>query len=512
MKILDCTLRDGGYYTNWDFDKDLVKTYCKSMEALPIDYVEIGYRSIPLEGYLGEYFYCPEFVMKELKELMPSKKLVIILNEKDIRASHVPELLKPCLEYISMVRIAIDPVNFARAIELAKAIKDMGFEVGFNVMYMSKWKEDNSFLDLLDGLDDIIDYFYMVDSFGGVFQQDVIETINLVKSKTNVKLGFHGHNNLEMALANTITAMNEGCDIVDATITGMGRGAGNLKTELLLTYLNSKGYDGITFGGLSATLDMFEDMKKDYSWGTNLPYMFSGAYSLSQKQVMEWVVMNRYPIASIINALQNKKSLIDDNLRLPKLENEGRSNDVLIVGGGNSVKENKQAIRIFLQQNKGIKVIHTGLTYISNFKKVENDQYYALVGFEGDNLLSAFQGVDTLNKKFVYPPHPRKMGTLIPKEIITTSCELTSIDFTKVSDDSPLAVAIQIAINLRAGSLYFIGLDGYNTNIKNSQFKLVQENQNVLNDLLKIENIEVCTLTPSKYEKLKHSSIYSLIK
>lgn len=512
MQILDCTLRDGGYYTNWDFDKGLVKTYCKSMESLPIDYVEVGYRSIPLEGYLGEYFYCPDFVMKGLKELMPSKKLVIILNEKDIRASHVSELLKPCQGYISMVRIAIDPANFRRAIELAKAVKGMGFEVGFNVMYMSEWKEDNSFLDLLEGLDDTIDYFYMVDSFGGVFQEDVKEIINLVKSKTNVKLGFHGHNNLEMALANTITAVNEGCEIIDSTITGMGRGAGNLKTELLLTYLNSKGYEGITFGDLSATVALFEDMKRDYDWGTNLPYMFSGAYSLPQKQVMEWVGMNRYPIASIVNALQNKKSHVDDNLSLPNLENDDKNKGVLIVGGGNSIRENKQALRVFLQQNKDLKVIHTGLKYISDFKKVENNQYYVLVGFEGDKLLDAVKGVDLSNKKFVYPPHPRKMGTLIPKKTMALSYELPSINFTKASDDSPLAIAIQLAINLEVDNVYFIGFDGYDTNINKSQFKLVQENQNVILDFLKIENIEVRSLTPSKYQKLKHSSIYSLLQ
>jgi 4-hydroxy 2-oxovalerate aldolase len=411
-----------------------------------------------------------------------------------------------------MVRIAIDPANFERAIELAKAIKVMGFEVAFNVMYMSKWKADNSFLDLLEGLDNTIDYFYMVDSFGGVFQEDVKEIISLVRSKTNVKLGFHGHNNLEMALANTITAMSEGCEIVDATITGMGRGAGNLRTELLLTYLNSKGYEGITFGDLSETVALFEDMKKDYGWGTNLPYMFSGAYSLPQKQVMEWVGMNRYPIASIVNALHNKKSSIDDNLSLPNLENDFNNKDVLIVGGGNSIRENKQALRVFLKQNKDLKVIHTGLKYISNFKKVENDQYYALVGFEGDKLLGSVEGVDLSNKKFVYPPHPRKMGTLIPKKTMALSYELPSIDFTKASDDSPLAIAIQLAINLEVDNVYFIGFDGYDTNINKSQFKLVQENQNVFLDFLKIENIEVRSLTPSKYQKLKHSSIYSLLK
>ncbi|WP_240491749.1 hypothetical protein [Flavivirga aquatica] len=69
FKILDCTLRDGGYYTNWDFDKQLLIKYSRAMEELPIDYVEIGYRSITLEGYLGKCFYCPEYVMKELEAI-----------------------------------------------------------------------------------------------------------------------------------------------------------------------------------------------------------------------------------------------------------------------------------------------------------------------------------------------------------------------------------------------------------------------------------------------------------
>src|SRR5690606_31594235 len=133
------------------------------------------------------------------------------------------------------------------------------------------------------------------------------ETINIVKSKTNVPLGFHGHNNLEMALINSLKALECGCKIIDATITGMGRGAGNLRTELLLTYLNSKNLINVNYGKLSGVVDAFESLKHHYKWGTNLPYMFSGAFSLPQKQVMEWVGMNRYPISNILNALNNQK-------------------------------------------------------------------------------------------------------------------------------------------------------------------------------------------------------------
>ena len=132
--ILDCTLRDGGYYTNWDFPEELVQEYCAAMEESCVDYVEVGYRSIPMKTYLGKYFYCPISELETLHRLMPSKKLALILNEKDIREKDVDFLLKPCVGLISMVRIAVDPANFERALVLAKALKLLNFEVAFNVM------------------------------------------------------------------------------------------------------------------------------------------------------------------------------------------------------------------------------------------------------------------------------------------------------------------------------------------------------------------------------------------
>ena len=512
MKILDCTLRDGGYYTNWDFDKHIVKSYCETMESLPIDYVEVGYRSIPLEGYYGKFFYCPDYILKELRSMMPSKKIAIILNEKDVRQNHLNELLSPCKDYVSLVRIAVNPVNFKRALDLAKSIKSMGFEVAFNVMYMSEWKKDSSFLDLLNGFENIIDYFYMVDSFGGVFQNDIIKTIELIKSKVNIKIGFHGHNNLEMALANTITAIDEGCCIVDSTVTGMGRGAGNLKTELFMTYLSANGNKDICFKNLSSTVSIFENLRSEHKWGTNMPYMFSGAFSLPQKQVMEWIGMNRYPISSIVNALQNKKSLIDDNLTLKSYNNEKQFSDVIIIGGGNSVINNIDALKYFLEKNKDVAVIHTGLKYILDFKDICNYQFYSLVGTEGDMVKSYIKGLDLKNKKFIYPPHPRKMGTLIPKEIISNCFELTKIDFSNQSNDSPLATAIQLSFDFKSKNYMLIGFDGYDVNINKSQFRLMQENQSLINDLLNFKNISVKSLTVSRYDNLKYSSIYSLIR
>ncbi|HOE03764.1 MAG TPA: SAF domain-containing protein [Bacteroidales bacterium] len=99
MKILDCTLRDGGYYTKWDFKSDVVETYFKTMRELPVEYLEVGYRSTPQKEYFGKYFYLPDFVLKEVFKLAGGKKLAIMLNEKDIRPEHLNEVLNGLSPY-----------------------------------------------------------------------------------------------------------------------------------------------------------------------------------------------------------------------------------------------------------------------------------------------------------------------------------------------------------------------------------------------------------------------------
>lgn len=512
MKILDCTLRDGGYYTNWDFEAKIVENYLNSFNALPVEYLEVGYRSEPMNDYLGEYFYCPVETLKKLKS-MSNKKLVIILNEKDVRAHQAETLLNPIKGLVSMVRMAIDPQNFERALGLAKAVKNLGFEVAFNVMYMSTWSENKDFLELIPKVDGIADYFYMVDSFGGVYPNEVKDTIALVRSKTNVKLGFHGHNNLEMALANTLTAIEEGVDIVDATITGMGRGAGNLKTELLLTVLNAKGQIDFPYNELSKTVDDFTKLQKHYEWGTNLPYMVSGANSLPQKQVMEWVSKRYYSFNSIIRALNNQSQGRVDNTKLENVDfaKEKTYSGALIVGGGPSAVSHSDAIDRFLINNPDILVIHASSKNALSFLNIPNDQYFCLVGNEGHRLEDVFKG-QNIKGKCILPPYPRKMGTYIPATMLENAYELEKVDFTDQFIDSHTALALQTALALNLNTIYVTGYDGYSGNaIGEKEQELYIENQYLFAKLKNDFNIELLSLTPTKYSKLKGDSVYSKI-
>ena len=512
MKLLDCTLRDGGYYTNWDFDEDLVKVYADAMENLPVEYIEVGYRSVKLNTYLGKYFYTPLFVLERLKTLMPSKRLAIILNEKDVSAKDLDLLLQPIIPYVDMIRVAVDPNNFKRGVKLAKSIKKYDFELAFNVMYMSRWKENSSFLEMLSETEGVLDYFYMVDSFGGILPTDIEEIINIVKSETDIPIGFHGHDNLQMGLINTITALDNGCEIVDSTITGMGRGAGNLKTELLLTFLDSQKKLNVDFKILSEVVSSFEKLRKDYEWGTSLPYMFSGAYSLPQKQVMEWVGLNRYSISSILNALDNRKNIIKDNVRFPLLNKNEKYRSVIILGGGESANIHKEAIKKLLNNND-ICLIHAGVKNIKYYLDANTKQYYALLGVEEEHVL---EQIITKNKESgintcVFPPYPRKMGVSIPDKLMHISEELKEISFTSFTSDSPLAIAIQCALDLNIKNIYLAGFDGYDVSLNKNQFILAQENQKIIDDTLKINDVNLVSLTLTKYRNIEIASIYSLL-
>ncbi|MBF4470424.1 aldolase catalytic domain-containing protein [Flavobacterium sp. HJJ] len=506
MKILDCTLRDGGYYTNWDFDKQLVETYFTAINNLPIEYLEVGYRSPKLSGYYGEFFYCPDFVLEKMASLT-NKKLVIILDEKDVREDVVEELLKPCLGIITMVRIAIDPNNLMRAIGLAKKVKAMGFELGFNVMYMSKWKKLPEFLSNLKHVDGLADYFYMVDSYGGVYPEEVKEIFALVRAQMTTKIGFHGHNNLELALINTLTAIECGVDMVDATITGMGRGAGNLKTELLLTALNQRDNLEIDFNSLSSVTDAFTELQKEYEWGTNLPYMVSGANSLPQKDVMDWVGKRYYSYNSIIRALSNQSKGLKDNETLIEYNSDEIFSKALIVGGGNSVNEHVEAIKSYLSLNPDIVIIHSSSRNVSYFNDFTNRQFHCLAGNEGHRLEKIFNSIPN-NRIAILPPYPRAMGTYIPKNFKSNSYQLSEINITDKFKSSITALLLQLIKEMKVKEVIVCGYDGYNGEIDQNKLELFNENEYLFDNFSK-NNFKLKSFTPTKYNGLVQESVYS---
>ena len=507
-KILDCTLRDGGYYTDWDFSSETISAYIDAMNQLPIDYLELGYRNNPEKDYLGKMGYCPVSVLKEIRK-NSTKKLAVMLNEKSTRPDDLNTLLKPICGLVDMIRIAIDPKNIDRAIALARAVKDYGFEVGFNVMYMSTWLSNQGFLEKLSQVNGVADLICMVDSFGGITPKEVKEIIAILRTKTTCPIGFHGHDNLQLGLINTLTAIECGVDFVDATILGMGRGAGNLKMELLLTYLNKEGLD-IDFNVLGDVITTFTPLLERYRWGTQLPYMISGANSIPQKEVMALVTNRVYSFDSIVRGLQNRKDNLKDNAKYPILDEDKYAN-VIIIGGGSSPEEHLEGIKSFIQNTESIALVFATARHAKKFLGVNVPQYYCLLGREAKRL-KANVCAEQFNAKCVLPPYPRKLGTDVPEYAEKNTYELPKIEFTKNYQDSCTTLAIQTALNICNGNIYIVGYDGYPGSVlSEKEVALSNENMALLHDYEKFTGKKMKSLTPSLYPELEVESVYQFI-
>ncbi|MCL1614939.1 aldolase catalytic domain-containing protein [Bacteroides sp. ET71] len=508
IRILDCTFRDGGYYTNWDFEDNLVDAYIIAMNKLPVDYLEIGYRNNPVQEYIGKFGYTPFSVLKHLRDLS-NKKLVVMLNEKSVIANDLDKLLLPIQGLVDMVRIAVAPERIEQAIVLSKIIKSLGLGVGVNVMYLSKWKENNAFLSKLSQIEDYVDLFCMVDSFGGITPKELRRIFCMVRKMLACQIGFHGHNNLQLGLINTLTAIECGADLVDATILGMGRGAGNLNMELLLTYLNKKDGLEVDFNILGELISVFQPLYQKYTWGTNLPYMLSGANSIPQKEVMSWCMNRTYSFNSIVRALDNKRIHVEDNAHYELLKRHTVC-EVLVIGGGRSPMEHLDAIKEYLEKNPHIAIIFATSRYVAYYTDLSNEKYYCLVGNEAKRLAANLSS-DKFNGICILPPYPRLMGTEVPEFAENCTYELPSVDFINCYKDSCTVIALQTALFFNASIINLVGYDGYQgESLSAKDSELAHENSFIFSKF-PTQNVVLRSLTPTSYSELNVESIYQFL-
>lgn len=265
-KILDCTLRDGGYYTDWNFEKDLVRCFIKSLDENCVDIIELGYKS-PIKG--GAYRKCNDGFIKSIINFNITSKLSFMIDVKDyikdgsVNINLLKDIIKDSKNSpFDICRIAAkyDEVKYIN--KLIRIISDLGYEVICNLMGGSTLTtgQINEFTENTN-----CDILYIADSYGSLLPSDM----DSIFKKCNLN-GVHTHDNLGLAFANCLSAINNGATYIDGTITGMGRGVGNVKTEQLLIFKNNK----IT-PGLLDIIDKFNKIKEEKKWGYNPLYMLS---------------------------------------------------------------------------------------------------------------------------------------------------------------------------------------------------------------------------------------------
>jgi 4-hydroxy 2-oxovalerate aldolase len=286
IKVLDCTIRDGGLINNHSFTDEFVREAYKALSKSGIDYMEFGYRSskelCPVQDY-GAWKYCDDEKIREIIDGIESHlKISIMVDAHRVREqAFAPADESP----VDMIRVATYVKDIDKAIDLSRRVKDLGYEVSVNIMAVSK---ENEFA-LIEALDQLaqtpIDVVCVVDSFGALYCEQVEYLVKLYRQHLPGKeIAVHMHNNQQLAFSNTIEGIIHNANYLDASLFGIGRGPGNCCLELLVGFLKNPKFN------LSPILKFIQEymlpLREQIEWGYILPYMLTG-------------ILNEHPRAAI---------------------------------------------------------------------------------------------------------------------------------------------------------------------------------------------------------------------
>lgn len=291
LKVLDCTIRDGGLINNYQFSTDFVKAVYRAACESGVDYVELGKKladsdEFPRDKY-GPWNFCDDDLLKEVIDSYDCENRPGVAVMYDVGRVDVRTLQPRDQSPMDMVRTACYVHQIDTAIALVKRCKDLGYETTVNVMAASAAIES----ELVSGLEELnqcdeLDWLYLVDSYGAFYSEQVTYYLELYKKYAPDKpLGFHAHNNQQLAFSNTQQAIIDGVNLLDATINGIGRGAGNCNLELLLNFLKNPKFDVRPV--YKVIQEQFVPLRQHIEWGFNDIYGISGHLNQHPREAMK---------------------------------------------------------------------------------------------------------------------------------------------------------------------------------------------------------------------------------
>ena len=238
--------------------------------------------------------------------------------------------------------------------------------------------------------------------------------------------------------------------------------------------------------------------------------MISGANSIPQKEVMAWSMNRAYSFNSIVRAVDNKRAHLADNAHFDSLTT-GHYDDVMIIGGGDTVIDHLEAITEFIESRPDMAIVFATTRHAASFKYIKNDKFFVLVGNEAKRMEKTVPASE-FNGTCVLPPYPRTMGTDVPSYANKATYELPQISFTKDYSDSCTTVALQTAIELSPERVFIVGYDGYRGQVlSDKEMELSNENRQLFNQFEGFTSKLLVSLTPSIYRSLHVKSIYQYL-
>jgi len=535
MNIVDCTLRDGGYYTNWDFSEQTIGDYLKSISTSGIDICEIGFRSTVNSSYKGALGFSTDEFLDQL-DIPTNISLAVMVNaselEHDADTERVINKLFPrssSYSKVSIIRIAAHQRELPSAFSAARKLISRGYKVCINLMQISSRTQAEIAAFANMATDSEIEAVYFADSTGGMTEKDIRETIELISQHWHGDIGVHMHDNTGRALSNTLYAQQLGASWLDSTITGMGRGAGNAKTEELLVATDRfrQGKNSLV-PLLSLAERFFEPLKSKYKWGSSPYYYIAAMHSIHPSYVQDMVSDPRFCSEDILASLEYLKSSDSSKYKQDKLENarsfylegsqehgewrpaeelEGR--EVLLIGPGNKAARHKKGIEAYIKRKSPIVISLNANTNIIEPLIDLRIACHPIRMMADADLLDQFNTPLITPSSVLVESLQRRLSNL---KLLNFGLQF-QVDTFRFSSDkciipSPLVLgyALAVATSGRAQKITLVGFDGYEeAPSRNSEVDNLLELYSSHPDA-----IELTSMTPTSYLNLPSKSIYCL--
>lgn len=490
IKVLDCTFRDGGYYNNWDFDLGIVQKYLTAMSSSGVDVVEIGFRMRPANTFFGAFAYSTDDYLSNLN-IPETLTLAVMVNAAELLsetgggACAVDALFAPAVSSpVSMVRIALRAHDIAVSKPIVLRLKALGYKVAVNLMQVDALGD----VELVRAADEIasweaVDILYFADSLGNLEPESTRRIVNTFTAVWHGDLGFHAHDNKGLALVNCLVAADSGTTWLDGTVLGMGRGAGNVRTESLLIELEQRKFGSYNVQALyQLVLDDFAILRKRYDWGANLFYHLAAVEGIHPTYVQELLGSDRYSPDERLSAIKylsgiEARAYHTDTLGLAIRGSDAgdagtwpasawaQGRTVFIIGSGPSTARHMRAIEQYIRRHQPV------VLCLNVNRVVPGELVNAYVACHESRILIESHHYGSLGRPVILPLARIPEGVqpfLVGVEVFDYGLQLAAdhrvaVGATGCVLPSPLAVAYAIAVAMASGAtrILMAGFDGY---------------------------------------------------
>jgi 4-hydroxy 2-oxovalerate aldolase len=533
MIILDCTLRDGGYYNNWNFPFDVTNKYLEAMQAAGVDIVELGLRSLINKSFSGASAYTTDSYIRTLK-VPAGLKVAVMINATELVGSTPLETVLEKLfpenaetSPVDVVRIACHVHEFVKALPACNWLKARGYMVGFNLMQVADRSQEEVEALSFEASKYPIDALYFADSMGSMNPAQASQIISWLRKHWNGAMGIHTHDNMGLALSNTLQAIKDGVTWLDATVTGMGRGPGNARTEELVIEVADMRQQNINMVPLMSVIrTYFQPLKNKCGWGSNPYYYLSGKYGIHPTYIQEMLGDSRYSEEDILAAINHLKAeggkrfsinTLDATRHFYSGDPRGswsskelfEKKNVLLLGTGAGVAEHRCALESFIKTNNLLVVA------LNTQSGVDQSLIDVRVACHPIRLLADCEMHTRLPQPLITPASmlpPDVLSALKGKKLFDYGLSVKPNTFEFGGNASVLPTSLVICYALavitagNAKDIMMAGFDGYGADDpRNTEMNLL-----IKLYTSHVNSLELVSITPTRYE-LKSKSVYGLI-